>query len=331
MRPSPRPDPDDASDGPRPEVSVLVVSYNTRAMTLACLASVAAQTRAAHEVIVLDNASTDGSAGAVAQAHPGVRLIASADNLGFAGGNNRAAAQARGEYLLLLNPDTEVRDGAIDRLLDFARSRPRAGIWGGRTLFADGSLNPTSVHRRMSLWTLLCRATGLTGLFPASALFNAEAYGGWKRDTVRRVDIVSGAFFLIRREMWEALGGLDETFFMYGEEADLCLRATARFGAAPVVTPEATIIHHGGASERVRADKLVRLLSAKATLIARHFPAWQRGAGLALLAAWPASRALATGLRGRLPGGGGAAEAARVWAEVWRRRAEWRRGYPASG
>src|SRR5690606_35725860 len=117
---------------------------------------------------------------------------------------------------------------------------------------------------------VFCVATGLSSLFRGSSLFNPEGYGGWKRDTVREVDIVSGCFFLIRRELWERLGGFDPAFFMYGEEADLCLRAR-KLGARPMVTPEATIVHYGGASERVRADKMVRLLQAKALLIRRHW------------------------------------------------------------
>src|SRR5690606_28786133 len=137
-------------------------------------------------------------------------------NHGFAKGNNIAAARARGEYLLLLNPDTVVRDGAIDRLMAFAEREPRARIWGGRTLFADGSLNTSSCWRRMSLWNIFCRTAGLTGVFPRSALFNSEAYGGWDRGTERQVDIVSGCFFLIARADWKRLGGFDPVFAMYG-------------------------------------------------------------------------------------------------------------------
>jgi hypothetical protein len=150
-----------------PAVSVLVVSYNTRAMTLDCLRSLAAETRVPHEVIVVDNASTDGSAGAIAAEFPGVRLMAETVNHGFAGANNLAAARARGDYLLLLNPDTVVLDGAVDRLLAFARRRPEAGIWGGRTLYGDGRLNPASCWRRMTPWNLFCRASGADRPLPA--------------------------------------------------------------------------------------------------------------------------------------------------------------------
>lgn len=309
------------------DVSILVVSYETRDMTLAALASAVRETRdVSIELIVVDNASTDGSAEAIAAAFPEARLVASKENLGFAAGNNLAATLARGDYLLLLNPDTVVLDGAIDRLVAFARARPEARIWGGRTLFADGSLNPSSCWRRMTPWNLFCRATGLTGFFPASGFLNGEAYGGWPRDTVREVDIVSGCFLLIRRDLWQRLGGFDPTFFMYGEEADLCLRARA-FGARPAVTPQAGIIHHGGASERTRAGKMVKLLAAKATLIARHFTPPTRRLGLLLLAAWPLSRWLALSAAARVTHKPSHAQAALTWGEIWARRAEWMRGW----
>jgi GT2 family glycosyltransferase len=116
--------------------------------------------------------------------------------------------------------------------------------------------------------------------------------------------------------------------FMYGEEADLCLRAKA-LGARPAVTPAATILHYGGASETVRADKLVRLMAAKAALIDRHFQPHARALGLALHAAWPLSRLVACTALGALTGKATARDTAGVWREVWRRRGEWRRGWPA--
>ena len=144
-----------------PRVSILVISYNTRAMTLDCLRSLQAETTVPHEVIIVDNASPDRSAEAIAAAFPAWRLIASKENLGFAKGNNVAAEAARGEYLLLLNPDTVILDGAVDKLVAFADRNPDAGIWGGRTLNADRTLNPLSAFADLSLWGLFCRASGL--------------------------------------------------------------------------------------------------------------------------------------------------------------------------
>ena len=303
-----------------PRLSILIISYNTREMTLECLRSVARETRTPHEVIVVDNASPDGSAAAIAAEFPDIRLFAETTNHGFAGGNNLAATHARGDYLLLLNPDTVVQDGAIDTLLAFAERTPDARIWGGRTLFGDGSLNPGSCWGRMTLWNVFARVSGLTRLFPHNPLFNPEDYGGWRRDSEAGVDIVAGCFFLIARADWEALGGFDPVFFMYGEEADLCLRARRELGARPRITPEATIIHYAGASEAVRSDKMVRLLAAKMTLIKRHLPAWQRGAARRLYRLWPLTRRIALGIAGRR-------ERAAVWGEIWDRRAEWEHGF----
>lgn len=306
-----------------PVLSIIVVSYNTRDMTLACLRSVFRETRdTAFELFVLDNASADGSAEAI-QAEFGDRIsfVAAAGNLGFAAGNNRAAETAAGEYLLLLNPDTVVLDGAIDRLLEFARKQPQAGIWGGRTLFGDGSLNPASCWSRQTLGSLVFQALGLSSLFRRSSFFNPEGMGGWNREGMREVDIVSGCFLLIRRDLWQALGGFRDIFFMYGEEADLCLRARA-LGARPVVTSAATIIHHGGASEKVRAGKLVRLLRAKTLLIQFHFPAARKRLGARLLYLWPLSRYFAHSALAAL-GRSASAEARKVWAEVLHHKDEW--------
>ena len=309
-------------------VSILVISYNTRAMTLDCLRSVTAETTLPHELIVLDNASPDGSAAAVAEAFPEVRLIASPVNHGFAAGNNLAARAARGRYLLLLNPDTLVLDHAIDRLVAFAERTPAAGIWGGRTLKGDRTLDPGCCYADQTLWSLFCRTSGLALAFPRSALFNPERYGGWQRDSERAVDVVQGCFLLIRRDLWNALGGFDPSFVMYGEEADLCRRARA-LGAQPRMTPEAAIIHYAGASSTRRSDKDALVLKAKITLARRHLPAWQRPPALFLLRMWPLSRRLGAALIARLTGRVDAAETARRWGAVWNRRKDWQDGFPA--
>ena len=309
-----------------PELSILIVSYNTRDMTLECLQSIWDATReTSFEVILIDNNSSDGSADAVETQFPDVRLVRSDKNLGFAGANNIAAEHARGAFLLLLNPDTVVQDGAIDALMAFARSEVEAGIWGGRTLFADGSLNPASCWREMSLWNIFCCTTGLRAIFPQSELFNGEAYGGWKRDTVRRVDIVSGCFLLIDRHLWQRLEGFDEAFFMYGEEADLCLRARS-LGARPVITPDATIVHYGGASETVRHHKMSRLLQAKVGLIQRHWSEPKRTTGIQLLALWPWTRWLVYACLSMISRSNNYAELERTWAAICCDRRDWIKG-----
>lgn len=316
-----------------PQVSVIIISYNTKAMTLDCLASVYAETKIPFEVIVVDNASTDGSAEAIAAAfppetHPNLTLIAETENHGFGPAHDIALPHVTAEWLLLLNPDTLVLDSAIDVLVTFGERTPEAGIWGGRTLYEDHSLNPTSVWREMTLWSVLCRILGLNVIFAKSDLFNSESFGNWQRDTERDVDIVTGCLFLIRRSFWDQLNGFDPAFTMYGEEVDMCLRAKA-LGARPRMTPEATIIHYTGASQKVRADKMVRLMRAKIELIRRHFPPTTRALGAWLFGLWPYSRALAWRVLA-LTKRKGANVKAETWSEIWARRQEWKNGYSVS-
>ena len=162
-----------------PVVSIVIVNYWTLDLTLKCLRSVISETRRfSYEILLVDNSADPELADAVAAEFPGVKLIVPSGNVGFAHANNIASEEARGHYLLLLNPDTIVLDGAIDRLVEFAQERPNSKIWGGRTLFADSSLNPTSCWRQMTLWNVVCRTAGLPAIFPNSSLFNSEAYGG---------------------------------------------------------------------------------------------------------------------------------------------------------
>lgn len=310
---------------PAPVVSILIVSYNTREMTLTCLHSVFEKTATpGFEVIVLDNASADGSAAAIASEFGSrVCLIASERNLGFAAGNNLAAEHASGQFLLLLNPDTVVLDGAIDRLLEFAKANPDGGIWGGRTIFADGSLNPGSCWSRQTLWSLFAQVSGLSSLFRKTTVCNPEGIGSWNRADARPVDIVSGCFLLITRRLWNDLKGFDPDFFMYGEDADLCLRART-LGAHPLVTGAAVIVHHGGGSERIRSDKIVRLLQAKTLLIEHHFPSVSRRLGFWLLSLWPLTRFWAHSVMSMFS----TSPNRTVWREVWCRRDEWGRSRP---
>lgn len=306
-----------------PQVSIIVISYNTKQFTLECLRSIFQETsNTQFEIIVLDNDSSDKSAPAIAKEFRNkVQLIPSENNLGFAGGNNYASQLAAGQYLLLLNPDTVILEGAIDKLVTFAKSNPKAGIWGGKTLFGDKTLNPGSCWRRQTLWALTSKALGFSSLFRRSTLFNPEGMGSWDRDGIRKVDIVSGCFLLINHELWQQLDGFLPEFFMYGEEADLCLRAK-KLGAQPMVTSEATIIHYGGASEKIRSDKLVRLIKAKVLLIRKHFTPYSIQLGVFLLACWPLSRYMAHSIATIL-GRKDSLQAKQVWKEVWERREEW--------
>jgi GT2 family glycosyltransferase len=154
----------------------------------------------------------------------------------------------------------------------------------------------------------------LSRWFPKSSLFGWHAYGGWLRDSERTVDIVTGCFLLIDRSLWERLDGFATDFFMYGEDADLCLRAR-RLGFRPAVTPDATIIHHGSGTETDKARKITQILAASALLIRRHFSWRARCLGLLLLAARPGLAVLLS-KRAFRP----------IWKDVWTRRHIWLAG-----
>jgi len=298
-------------------VSIVVVSFNTRSMTIDCLKSIVAETRdVPYEVIVFDNASTDGSLDAIQEefgSNSCFTIIRSSENLGFACANNEASKHAKGSFLLLLNPDTIILNNAIRAVVDFAGHNPDNGIWGGRTVFADGTLNPASCWGDYTLWWIFCGSTRLYRFFPRSRLFNPRAYPGWMRDSVREVSVVTGCFFLIRRDFWEELEGFHSDFFMYGEEVDLCLRARAA-GARPIITPDAELVHHGGASEHISCDKIIRLLDAEVRLLRRHWPRWK--SWLAELF-WKTGICLRAGYERFLPGTDS------KWRTIWQRRSEW--------
>ena len=310
-----------------PDLTVIVVSFNTREMTLACLRSIVAETYSTnYEVIIVDNNSSDGSVDAIRREFPQFKLIASKENYGFARGNNVAAEFARGRRLLLLNPDTLILDNAIDRLLAFANANPSFQIWGGRTLSGDGSLDPTSCWRRITIWNLFCYASGLSHMAPNNPILNSEAYGGWKRDTIRHVNIVTGCFLLINKTLWDRLKGFDPAFFMYGDEADLCHRAR-QFGARPAISPNATIVHYGGASDTDLLERRLKIFKGRMTLIRKHFSAPAYKIARALHLSVPVTRWWAFRLKARLTNSPEADHKADDWHLVWQRRNEWSNGY----
>jgi GT2 family glycosyltransferase len=308
-------------------ISIIIVNYKTKDLTLDCLKSVYTECRQEDfEIILVDNNSNDGSAEAFHEQFPAIRFLLLDDNIGFARANNLATHYARGEYILLLNPDTVVLDNAIFRLLAFAKATPGAGIWGGRTVFGDRSLNPPSCWARMTLWSTFCALAGLRTLFPASRLLNPEGYGGWQRDTVREVDIVTGCFLLIRRTLWERLKGFDPIFFMYGEDADLCLRARA-LGYRPMITPDATIVHYASQSEWLPARKQMQLLAAALTLIDRHWQWPKRLAGRFLLRLFPYARVAGYWMLSQGPNKAKAARQLEVWKAVLEQKQQWISGF----
>ena len=254
------------------DVSILIVSYNTRDMTVECIESIFDQTTEhTFEVIVIDNDSSDGSAEAIRKQCPQVTVIESGENLGFARANNEASKVACGSRILLLNPDTVILDKAIDKLLDFAGENPDNRMWGGRHVFRDGSKNTYNCWSDYTLWSVFCSCTALSKFFSHSNLFNPRPYPKYDRMSVKEVDIITGCYLLIDADLWIELEGFDPDYFLFAEEADLCVRARMK-GARPLLTPDSRIIHDGGGSAPIKSeDRRIQLLKAERQYHRKHF------------------------------------------------------------
>jgi N-acetylglucosaminyl-diphospho-decaprenol L-rhamnosyltransferase len=300
------------------DLSILIVSYNAADHLGATLRSLqgAAGPSGPYEILVTDNGSADGAAD-VAEELLGAGAVERLNrNTGFAFAVNRTAERAKGDHLLLLNPDASPRPGAIDAALALLSVRPRAGIVGGRCVTPEGQVDPRSCFGRITAWSLTSGMLGLSSVFRGSPVFDPESLGGWPRDDARPVDVVSGGFLLVTRETWEQLGGFDETYRIYGEDQDLCLRAAAA-GFQPCIAPSAEFEHAIGASSAHRADRDVLVLTGRATVVRQHVK--HKEYGLFALRAGVALRALAERVLRRRA----------RWSEVWRRRAEWSGGWQA--
>ncbi len=228
------------------DLSITIVNHNNRELLDKCLASVFAGTRGiAFEVLVVDNASDDGSAALVREKYPRGFLIENSEPMGFAANQNQMLRRAKGEFVALLNNDTEVKPGALESLVAFMRAHPRAGLAGPRLLNPDGSLQQ-SCYRAPTPGVLLYDAFFISSLFPRSVRFGG--YKLWGHDAAREVPSIGGACMMARAEAMREVGLLDERFFMYFEDHDWCLRFR-RAGWQVFFTPDAQVVHHGGGSE----------------------------------------------------------------------------------
>jgi N-acetylglucosaminyl-diphospho-decaprenol L-rhamnosyltransferase len=251
----------------RPDLSVVIVSWNTRDLTTACLASLPAGAGAlTWDAWVVDNASRDDSVAAIRREFPAVHVIANPGNVGFAAANNQGIAVCQGRYLLLLNSDTVAAPGSLEALVAFADAHPRAGVVGPRLENPDGSFQsgPTPFP---SFWTELLSVTSIG---------RRLSYRGYPSRpeaasrTAQAADYVVGACMLARREAVDQVGGLDEGYFMYSEEPDWCWRMR-QAGWETWYTPGAVITHFGGQStSQVREAMLVALYRAKVQFFRRH-------------------------------------------------------------
>jgi N-acetylglucosaminyl-diphospho-decaprenol L-rhamnosyltransferase len=249
-----------------PDLSIVIVSWNVRDLLQKCLASIycpdAPDMALTIEIIVVDNASTDGSVEMVRQTFPQVTLIANADNRGFTGGNNQGIAASRGRYVLLLNPDTEVLDDALAHMVAYMDAHPEIGALGPMLLYPDGSVQ-SSRRRFPTPATAFFESTTLQSWFPNHHLLRNYYVLDQPHDAFARVDWVDGACILARRETLDQVGLLDDGYFMYSEELDWCRRAKAA-GWQVVYYPTARIMHHRGQSSgQVKAFQIVRFNRSK--------------------------------------------------------------------
>lgn len=238
-----------------PKLSIVVVNYNTRDLLRACLRSVQDNESPPElELFVVDNSSTDGSPQMVATEFPWARLIDSGANLGYAHANNLALRRCKGEYFLLLNPDTELPSDALRRMVEFMDAHPEAGIAGPKLVRPDGSLDLACRRSFPSPEVSLYRMLGLSRRFPKSPRFGRYNLTYLDPDQPAEVDSVVGAFMMVRAEAARQVGLLDESFFMYGEDLDWAYRIKAK-GWKVLYYPGVVVLHHKGASSRRHSQK----------------------------------------------------------------------------
>lgn len=304
------------------DVAIIIVTYNSAEYIRPCLNSIRIRESELNlQVVVVDNASSDETVRIIRDEYPEVKLLESVRNLGFASGVNYGAGHAEADFILLLNPDAVVGEGSIEKIVEFATANPDYGIYGGRALKSDGSLEPSSCWAFPTLWSMAMFSCGLSTLFPRNRWLNPERMPHWKRDTIREVDFISGCFLLVPLDVWKQLGGLDERYFMYGEDADFGLRARAA-GYRSVIFPEATVTHEIGASSATKGSKLNLLYRGKVTLVRTHWRGLGRRAAIFFLV-------FGAGLRAWIGGSGLTffSRSAEAWQELWRMRREWMAGY----
>ncbi len=266
------------------DVSVIVVSWNVWSWLAPCLRSIRqALGRLEGEIIVVDNASTDGTPERVREAFPEVRLLINPANRGFPAANNQGMAVARGRYFFLLNPDTVVLDQAIEELVTFADAHPDVGVVGPQLLNPDGSVQ-SSRRRFPTFWTALFESTWWQPWAPRSIL--AHYYVLDRPDhEIQEVDWVTGAAMLVRREVVERVGPMDEGFFMYAEELDWC-RRIRQAGWRVFYYPPAKVIHYGGrSSDQVPALQHLAFQRSKIRYFRKHHGTWAAAALRAFLIA----------------------------------------------
>lgn len=228
------------------DVTIVIVSYNVADLLQECIVSVKEETTCEYEIIVVDNNSVDNSVEMVKANHPDVKLIQNMNNIGFAKANNQAFREAKGRYIFMLNPDTIILEKAVDDLVKFMDEHADAGACGPKVLNPDGSLQP-SCHHFPTILMRLIEHTRLRHKYPKSKVFGKEYMTYWNYHEIKEVDWITGCSLMLRKTVLDQIGTLDENYFMYTEEMDICYRLN-KAGWKVMFYPFVSIIHYWGKS-----------------------------------------------------------------------------------
>ncbi len=277
------------------DVSIIIVNWNTRDILGNCLRSIYDQTNEVeYEVVVIDNASSDDSAAMVRAEFPQVVLIENSNNLGFAAANNQGMAIAGGRYVLLLNSDTIVLDGAIQKTISYADDHQDIGVLGCQVWENEREIQKTC-FAFPSAWGVILQKMGLRRLFPRSRVFGRIDYGWWDRTSPMDVDVVSGMFMLVRKYAIDQVGLMDEDYFVYAEETDWCFRFKKN-GWRCVFAPVARIIHLDGgnkSTDLVKVKMCVQMQKSVLLFFKKHHSVIQYFLARLILTAYTGLRCLA--------------------------------------
>ncbi len=254
------------------ELSIIIINYNVKEFLQNLIHSLQkALSKITHEIIVVDNASDDGSVEFIRDKFPQIHLIVNKTNVGFSKANNEALKISKGKFILLINPDTIVSEDTINRMIYFLNQNPDAGLAGCKILNPDGSLQLACRRSFPGPWTSFCKVTGLSTLFPKSKLFAKYNLTYLDENSTYEVDAISGSFMMMNREAYEKVGGFDEQFFMYGEDLDLCYRIQKN-GYKVYYYPGTQIIHYKGEStKRSSLDETKYFYNAMNLFVKKHF------------------------------------------------------------
>jgi GT2 family glycosyltransferase len=230
------------------DVTVVIVNYNTCCLLHECIQSIEKTTGCTYEIIIVDNASSDNSLKMLREMHPKLSVIQNKYNVGFARANNQGFSKGIGRYFFMLNPDTVVLDGAIDKLVTFIGQNQDVGICSPCNVGKEGDLQYNCDHFP-NFWNNLWSYANFTNMFPNIDLFRRSRMLYWDYGYLRDVDRVMGCSLMIRSDLYRQLRGLDANYFMYFEETDLCYRSK-KLGFRTVYLPDAKIMHYGGSSSK---------------------------------------------------------------------------------